>query len=61
MAIELNIFNAESLSMVNKDGLGGKWVEITVRDSLNQQHEIRIIPASSEENMAFFVGCKEAA
>lgn len=61
MAIELNIFNAESLSMVNKDGIGGKWVEITVRDSQNEKHEIRIIPASSETNMAFFVGCKEAA
>jgi hypothetical protein len=61
MAIELNIFNAESLSMVNKDGIGGKWVEITVRDSQNEKHEIRIIPASSEANLAFFVGCKEAA
>ena len=62
MAIEVNIYKAESISLVNREGASGsKWVEIIVRDSLNEKHEIRIIPASSETNMAFFVGCKEAA
>lgn len=60
MAIELNIFDGESISIVNQLGKSGsKWVKIIVRDVYNQRHEIHIIPADNERNMAFFIGCDE--
>ena len=60
MAIEMNIFEGESIAITNKLGASGsKWVKIVVRDVHNQRHEIHIIPASTERNMAFFIGCDE--
>ena len=60
MAIEMNIFDGESISIVNQLGKSGsKWVKIIVRDVHNQRHEIHIIPADNERNMAFFIGCDE--
>jgi len=38
---------------------GSKWVKIVIRDVHNQRHEIHIIPANNERNMAFFIGCDE--
>ena len=60
MAIEVNIFEGESIAITNKMGASGsKWVKIVVRDVHNQRHEIHIIPADSDRNMAFFIGCDE--
>lgn len=60
MAIEMNIFDGESISIANQLGKSGsKWVKIIVRDVHNQRHEIHIIPADAERNMAFFIGCNE--
>ena len=62
MAIEVNIYKAESISLVNREGASGsKWVEIIVRDSLNELHTISIIPASNERNLALFFGVMEDA
>ena len=60
MAIEMNVFDGESVSIVNQvSASGSKWVKIIIRDVHNQQHEIHIIPADNERNMAFFIGCEE--
>ena len=60
VAIEMNIFEGESIAITNKLGASGsKWVKIVVRDVHNQRHEIHVIPASTERNMAFFIGCDE--
>lgn len=60
MAIEMNIFDGESISITNHLGTSGsKWVKIVVRDVHDQRHEIHIIPANNERNMAFFIGCEE--
>ena len=60
MSIGVNIYRAESISLVNRVGQSGsKWVEITIRDSLDELHEIRIIPSNSEHNMAMFFGVRE--
>lgn len=60
MAIEMNIFEGESIAITNHMGASGsKWVKIVVRDVHNQRHEIHVIPASTERNMAFFIGCDE--
>ena len=60
MAIEMNIFEGESIAITNHMGASGsKWVKIVVRDVHGQRHEIHIIPADNERNMAFFIGCDE--
>ena len=60
VAIEMNIFESESIAITNHMGASGsKWVKIVVRDVHNQRHEIHIIPANNERNMAFFIGCDE--
>ena len=60
MAIEVNIFEGESIAITNHMGASGsKLVKIVVRDVHNQRHEIHIIPADNERNMAFFIGCDE--
>jgi len=60
MAIEMNIFDGESISITNQMGTSGsKWVKIVVRDSHNQRHEIHVIQADADRNMAFFIGCDE--
>ena len=60
MAIEVNIYKAESISIVDCVGASGsKSVVITIRDSLDERHEIHIIPASNERNMAMFFGISE--
>lgn len=60
MAIEMNVFDGESISIVNKlSASGSKWVKIIIRDVHNERHEINVIPASAERNMAFFIGCVE--
>lgn len=60
MAIEMNVFNGESVSIVNQVSLAGsKWIKITIRDVHSQRHEIHVIPADNERNMAFFIGCEE--
>ena len=60
MAIEMNIFDGESISITNHFGTSGsKWVKIVVREVHDQRHEIHVIPANNERNMAFFIGCDE--
>ena len=60
VAIEMNIFEGESIAITNHLGASGsKWVKIVVRDVHNQRHEIHVIPANNERNMAFFIGCDE--
>jgi len=60
MSVELNIYDGESISITNHIvASGSKWVKIVVRDVHNQRHEIHIVPADAERNMAFFIGCLE--
>lgn len=60
MAIELNVFDGESVSIVNEiSASGSKWIKIIIRDVHNERHEINVIPAKNKRNMAFFIGCKE--
>lgn len=60
MAIEVNIYRAESISMVNRvGGSGSKWIELTVRESDGNKHEFNIFAADQDKNIAMFIGCKE--
>lgn len=60
MAIEMNVFDGESISIVNElSASGSKWVKIIIRDVHNERHEINVIPADNKRNMAFFIGCRE--
>lgn len=58
--IEINIYKAESMSLVNRvGGSGSKWIELCVRDTAGTKHEINIFAADQDKNIAMFLGCKE--
>lgn len=60
MAIEVNIYKAVSMSLVNKVGnSGAKWIELCVRESDGAKHEFNIFAAEAENNIAMFLGCTE--
>lgn len=60
MAIEVNIYKAESISLVNKVGASGsKWIELAVRESNGAVHEFNIFAADMDKSIAMFLGCRE--
>lgn len=60
MAIDVNIYKAESISMVPRAGASGRtWIELVIRESDGNKHEINIFAADPAKHIALFMGINE--